>query len=305
MKLFLCEPIHPDAYDLISKEVLIINDINCIDQCDIIINRNIQMDKVFLSQCSSLKLLIVHGSGYDDVDTDYLNEHGIEFVNTPGLNSRSVAELIVNFMLQLSRKTYRIQNDFINDKIHCLAPSHYCSHEISYKKTGFIGTGHITKHTIHILKYGFEQDIYAYSPSFTHEKADELGIHFCDCIQSLLSVCDYIVVNVPLTDQTYHMISDVELSLMQSHAYIINTSRGGVIDTDALYRALVNRSIAGAGLDVIEDEPVDFNHHIITLDNVVYTPHIGGTTDEALKRIGMEILNYIIDFKYRCKSYNY
>ncbi len=302
MNLFLCEPIHPKAYELIKKEVNIIDNYDDIGQCEIIINRNIKMDKQFLSKCQCLKLVIIHGSGYDDVDVDYLKSHNIQLVNTPGLNSRSVAELIVNMMLQLSRKTFLIQNDFIDNKISCVAPSYYDSHELSFKKVGFIGMGHITHHTITMLKYGFENIIYGYSPSFTKEQADILGIHYCDCIQSILKECDFICLNVPLNNDTYHMISYNELSLMKPHSYIINTSRGGIIDTDALYDSLVNHKIAGAAIDVIEGEPISYNHPLLSLNNVIYTPHIGGTTDEALERIGLEILGHIKNFKYRCKT---
>ncbi len=302
MNLFLCEPIHPTAYDLISKEVNIINDINDISQCEIIINRNIKMDEQFLSQCHNLKLVIIHGSGCDDVDIDYLNKHHIQLLNTPGLNSLSVAELIVNMMLQLVRKTYVIQNDFKNNKIHSVAPSHYNSHELSYKKVGFIGFGEISKKTLTILKYGFQNEIYAYSRSLTQDIADSFGIHYCKDMNTLLSQCDFICVNTPLNEKTYHMISYNEFNIMKNTAYLINTSRGGIVDSDALYDALIHHKIAGAGIDVIEGEPITANHPICHLDNVIYTPHIGGSTDEALERIGLKILEYIKEFKKQRKT---
>lgn len=304
MNLFLCEPIHPKAYELINKEVHIIDDLSQIGCCEIIINRNIKMNSEFLKKCTNLKLLIIHGSGCDDVDADYLQEHHIQLLNTPGLNSLSVAELIVNIMLQLVRKTYVIQNDFMNNKIHGVAPSHYGCFEVSNKKVGFIGFGEISKKTMTILKYGFNNDIYAYSRSLNQEIAKQYDIHYCKTIEEVLTECDFICINVPLTKDTYHMISDKEFKLMKNNAYIINTSRGGVIDTQALYQALVHKDIAGAGIDVIEGEPIDNTHPLCLLDNVIYTPHIGGTTDEALYRIGMKIYEYILDYKNRCKSNN-
>lgn len=300
MNLFLCEPIHPKAYELINKEVHIINDINNIDKCEIIINRNIKMTAEFLAKCNSLKLMIIHGSGCDDVDVNYLKEHNIQLLNTPGLNSLSVAELIVNMMLQLARKTHLISQDFKNDKIHFVAPSHYGSFELSGKKVGFIGYGEISKRTASILKYGFNNIIYAYSRSLTKQQADEYNIIYCNHINKLLEECDFVCVNIPLNEDTYHYISDNELSLMKRSAYLINTSRGGVVDTDALYNALSDNRIAGAGIDVIEEEPISCTHPICQLDNVIYTPHIGGTTEDALERIGMKIYNYILDYKYRC-----
>lgn len=297
MNLFLCEPIHPKAYDLISKEVNIINDINDISQCEIIINRNIKMDEQFLLQCHNLKLVIIHGSGCDDVDINYLNNHHIQLLNTPGLNSLSVAELIVNMMLQLVRKTYVIQNDFKNNKIHSVAPSHYNSNELSFKKVGFIGFGEISKKTLTILKYGFQNEIYAYSRSLTQDIADSFGIHYCKDMNTLLSQCDFICVNTPLNESTYHMISYNEFNIMKNTAYLINTSRGGIVDSDALYDALIHNKIAGAGIDVIEGEPIPANHPICHLDNVIYTPHIGGSTNEALERIGLKILEYIKEIK--------
>ncbi|MCD7893940.1 MAG: hypothetical protein LUG60_09595 [Erysipelotrichaceae bacterium] len=295
MKIFLCEPIDNDTYKLLNSQNEIFNNFNDIGKCEIIISRNLKIDKDFIDQCTNLKLIIIHGSGYDDVDTKYCKEKHIHLCNTPNLNALGVSELIISMMLSLSRNTYQLQNDYISNKIHEVALS--TGQEISYKTFGMIGVGNIALKTAQILQNGFHMNIIGYSRSLSLEKANSLHIGYCASMEEVFKKADYISIGLSLNNDTYHLIDSYYLSLMKSTAYIINTSRGAIINEDDLYDALLNHKIAGAGIDVLENEPVNYNHRLLQLNNIIYTPHIGGSTEESLERIGQRILEIIHAYK--------
>lgn len=296
MKIFLCEPIHQSAYQLLEKNFIIINDINCIDQCEIIITRNLKINKELIDQCPYLELIAVHGSGYDDVDIEYAKEKNIHLFNTPGLNALSVSELIISMMLTLSRHNQEVNKKFANGYIHEVAPANYIGNEISYKTFGMIGVGEIAMKTANILHSGFHMNIVGYSRSLTKEKARELGIGYCSSIQEVMEQSDFVSIGMSLNDETYHMIDKETLSHMKKTAYLINTSRGAIIQENDLLEVLLNHQIAGAGLDVLENEPVESTHPLLQLDNVVYMPHMGGSTHEALYRVGDAVVENIIEY---------
>ena len=305
MKVFLNEPIDHDAYLLLKKHFEIIDQWNRIDECDIILSRNHHIDQLFLDQCHHLQLIAVHGTGYDDVDIDYAKKRGIHLINSQHENALSVAELIVALMLELSRKIIPLSQDKKNNLIHETAPIQYLGHELSHKTVGLIGTGDIALKAAHILREGFHMHIMAYSRSLTKEKAKEMNIEYCQSINEVFQKADYVSIGVALTPDTYHIIQKEQLSLLKPSAYLINTSRGAIINEEDLYVALKEHWFTGAGLDVLENEPIPSNHPLLSLDNVIYTSHMGASTEEALKRVGMKIVEKIIQFQNDPNSIDY
>ena len=295
MKVFLNEPIHKDAYEVLQNHYEIIDDLSHINECKVVISRNLQLNKDFLKKCTSLKLIAIHGSGYDDVDVEYAKSQNIHLINTPGQNALSVAELNVALMLELSRKIYHLHNDKLNGNIQCVAPIQYMGSEVSYKTAGFIGYGHVAKQTIAILKNGFHMNIHVYSPDLTQEQALLDGIQNSSIDEVFMS-SDYIFICCPLNQDTYRLVNHKYLSFMKNTAYIINTARGAIIDEDDLYNALYHHKIAGAGLDVMEGEPICHHHPLFNLENVIYTSHMGASTDDALKRVGLCVVEGVIDY---------
>ena len=305
MKVFLNEPIDHDAYLLLKKHFEIIDQWNRIDECDIILSRNHHIDQLFLDQCHHLQLIAVHGTGYDDVDIDYAKKRGIHLINSQHENALSVAELIVALMLELSRKIIPLSQDKKNTLIYETAPIQYLGHELSHKTVGLIGTGDIALKAAHILREGFHMHIMAYSRSLTKEKAKEMNIEYCQSINEVFQKADYVSICVALTPDTYHIIQKEQLSLLKPSAYLINTSRGAIINEEDLYVALKEHWFTGAGLDVLENEPIPSNHPLLSLDNVIYTSHMGASTEEALKRVGMKIVEKIIQFQNDPNSIDY
>lgn len=293
MKVFLCEPIHQKAYRQLIENYEVIHSYDKIQECQVIISRNLKINQSFIDQCPLLELVVIHGTGYDDVDVEYLKSKHIHLCNTPGLNALSVAELIVTFVLQLSRQTSCLQKNYLANKIQTVAPIEYLGHEISHKTFGLIGTGQIALKAAQILHDGFHMNIIAYSRSLTPSRAKELGIVYCQSMEEVFEKADYISIGTSLNQETYHMIDAKLFSLMKPTAYLINTARGAIVNENDLYEYLKEKKIAGAALDVLEFEPVKYTHPLLSLDNVVYTPHIGGSTDEALLRVGNAVVQSI------------
>lgn len=293
MKVFLCEPIHQKAYQQLIEKYEVIHSFDDIQECQIIISRNLNIDQSLIDQCPLLELVVIHGTGYDDVDVEYLKSKHIHLCNTPGLNALSVSELIVAFVLQLSRQITTLQRNYLANQIHTVAPIEYLGYEISHKTFGLIGVGQIALKAAQILHDGFHMNIIAYSRSLTPAHAKELGVIYCSSMEDVFENADYISIGTSLNQETYHMIDAKLLSLMKPTAYLINTARGAIINEDDLYVYLKEKRIAGAALDVLEHEPVKSTHPLLLLDNVIYTPHIGGSTDEALFRVGNAVVQSI------------
>lgn len=294
--IFLCEDIDQDSYNWLNNHFNIISDFNDIHLCHGIFSRNLRIDKEFIDRCTNLEIIGIHGSGVDDVDIEYVRDKGIHLFNTPNLNSLSVAELIVSFILTMSRKTNKLHDDYKKGYINKVAPIEYLGNEISGKTIGLIGTGHIAIKAANMLKYGFNMNVIAYSRSLTEDKAKELGFNYSDSIEYVLSNSDFINIGTSLNKETYHMINKDLLKLIPRHSYLINTARGAIINEDDLYYALVNNWFAGYACDVLEKEPVHSDYPLIQLDNVFYTPHIGGSTKECLNRVGNAVVKGFISY---------
>ena len=225
----------------------------------------------------NLKLVIRAGVGIDNIDLDYAEKVGIKVRNTPNASSDSVAELALGHMFSVARHiavaNYTMRNGQWNKK-------QYKGSEIAGKTLGIIGMGRIGKALA--------------------GKAEALGmkIIYTDALgkqDNLLKVSDYVSLHVPYNKDKGALISDREISMMKDGAVIINCARGKVVDEEALLKALNSGKLAGAGIDVFEQEPSE-NMALINHERVSVTPHIGASTKEAQERIGKEVAAIVIDF---------
>ena len=293
MAVYLSEPIHPESYALLKSEAEIVEDFSVPQKIEGLITRNIKVDKVLMDQLPNLKVIGIHGSGCDDVDIEEAKKRHIQVFNAPNQNSVSVAEMIVMFMLALSRQLIKAEHDYTSQTICNLAPSSLMGQELSGKTVGFIGVGAIAKQAIGILKAGFKMNVLGYSRHLDQTAANALSITPCADLISLLSQSDYVCLCLPLNEETYHLIGEKELEVMKPTAFLINTARGAIIDEEALYLALKEKKIAGAASDVLTHEP-HFSK-LMLLENMIITPHLGANTNEALKRVGDLCVSQMID----------
>ncbi|RLG80023.1 MAG: 3-phosphoglycerate dehydrogenase [Thermoprotei archaeon] len=240
-----------------------------------------------------LKIIARAGVGLDNIDLDAARERGIEVINAPEAVTNSVAELTIGLMLSALRKIAyadRMMRRGIWPKKESIG------YELRGKTLGIIGMGRIGRAVARMARYGFGMKILYYDViRCPKEFEEEVGAVYTD-LDSLLRGADVVSIHVPLTPKTKHLINESRLKLMKKNAILVNTSRGGVVDTNALIKALREGWIAGAAIDVYEEEPLPPNHPLTKLENVVLTPHIGASTYEALERASIDIAEKVINF---------
>ena len=215
------------------------------------------------------------GAGIDNIDVDAATRHGIIVTKTPGTNANAVADHAFALMLSVARKV-----NFAYSKIKNGEWPKLVSGEVWGKNLGLIGLGKIGQ-AVALRAKGFNMQILAYEPKPDSKFISENDIQLAT-LDQVLSDSDYISLHVPHNKQTDKLISDNEFQIMKPDAVIINTARGGVVDEVALYRALTDKGIAGAGLDVFEVEPPG-DSPLLALDNFVATPHMGMFSKEAIQ----------------------
>ncbi len=297
MKVFLCEDIHKDAYDKLAANAQIISDYEKLPQAEAVINRNLRIDAAWMDRCPNLKVIGIHGTGTDGVDLSAAKERGIHVFNVPHQNAGSVAELIVAFALMLSRNLHRADRLMQEGKITENGPASLMGVELQGKTFGMIGCGEIAKIAANILKNGFGMKIIGTSPSLTKEKAIEEGFTYAVSVEEVLKKADIINIGACLNETTRNLITYDKLKLTKKGAVLINTARGGIVNENDLARALGDGSLHAAACDVFEEEPPRKDHPLLGLDNFIATPHIGATTDEALYRVGINVVNGILSFE--------
>ncbi|MDO5132856.1 MAG: NAD(P)-dependent oxidoreductase [Eubacteriales bacterium] len=229
----------------------------------------------------SVKLICEAGTGYNNIAVDAAAKRGITVCNVPAYSSHRVAHTAVMMMLSLS-STMQVQMKMLaqgnrDNFTKCLQVPHV---ELNGKTLGVVGAGNIGRQVIRIAQ-AMEMRVLCYTRT---PRPDEENLSFVP-LETLLRESDYISLHCPLTDKTRHMIDEKALSLMKPGAFLINTSRGGLIDEPALIRALQAGQIAGAGLDVQETEPPAQDNPLYTLDNVILTPHMGWKGLETRQRL--------------------
>jgi D-3-phosphoglycerate dehydrogenase len=212
-------------------------------------------------------------------------------INTPEANAESVAEHILGLMLSLSKKIC------ISDKAlrhgNLERREEYTGVELKDKKLGVVGLGRIGSETARKCRVAFNMDVIVYDPYVPGEKAARMGYSKVESLDDMLRTSDYVVICVPLTEETTDLIEARELALMKREAFLINTSRGNIVDEAALYDHLVRNTIAGAALDVFSKEPPPPDHPLLSLDNFIATPHIAGMTAEAMRRMATTVAEEI------------
>ncbi len=259
-----------------------------------------KLNKRILDQLGKLKLITTRSTGFDHIDLEECKKKNIVVCNVPFYGENTVAEHTFALILALSRKIPQsygrtIRGDFSLDGLR--------GFDLKGKTLGVIGSGHIGVHVIRMAK-GFEMDVLAYDIKKNRKMAEKLGFKYTT-LDDLMKNSDIITLHAPLNKHTYHMINKENIKKIKRGAFIINTARGGIIETDAIVKALYEGHLGGAGIDVLEEEDLikeeaqllskKFlkrrleislkNRILLKLDNVIITPHNAFNSSEALKRI--------------------
>jgi len=242
----------------------------------VIVRSRTKLTKELIEKADNCKIIARVGVGLDNIDLDAAKTKNIRVINAVEGAMTAVAELVLGLMFSLARQIPRGNSGIRNGE---WLKKELKGTELKGKYLGLIGCGNIGKRLGRLAK-GLNMNIIGFDViPIDEEFSKDVGLMKTD-LDTLLQSSDYISLHVPLLDSTHHMIDAKKLSLMKKTACIINTSRGGVIDEEALYEALKNGNLGGAALDVFEKEPAT-NSKLATLDNMILTPHIGAQTKEA------------------------
>lgn len=252
-----------------------------------------KIDAEVMDAAPNLKVVSTYSVGFDHIDIEAATKRGIYVTHTPGVLTDAVAEFTVGLLLAITRRIVEADAVVKNGKWDKpWNPFFLTGPELKGKTLGIIGLGRIGRAVAKKVK-GFEMRVIYYDV-YRNEKAEkELGVEYVD-LETLLKTSDFISLHVPLLKETYHMIGEKELKLMKPTAFLINTARGAVVDTDALVKALKEGWIAGAALDVFEQEPLPPDHPLTKLDNVILAPHIASATIEARQRMAELAANNLV-----------
>ncbi len=242
-----------------------------------------------------LKLIASFGTGVDHIDLTAARKRGITVTNTPGVLTEDTADMTMALILAVPRRLVEGERLVRSGKWTGWGPTTMLGHRIWGKRLGIIGMGRIGQAVAHRAR-GFGLSIHYHNRRRVHPDIEaELEATYWESLDQMLAHMDIISVNCPHTPATYHLLSARRLKLLKPHAYIVNTSRGEVIDETALARMLANGEIAGAGLDVFEREPA-INPKLLRLENVVLLPHMGSATIEGRIAMGEKVIVSIKTF---------
>lgn len=275
-------------FSILSSNVTVYDDttekqlLERIQGAEIIVTKEMVVSEEMIQRFpESVKLICEAGTGYNNIDIDVARKKGITVCNIPSYSTERVAHTAIMMILNLS-SAMQVQMKMLACGNHDnftgnLQVPHV---EVNGKTLGIIGAGHIGRKVMQIAQ-ALDMSILVYTRT---PREDEKGIRYVS-LEELLKNSDYISMHCPLTESTKHMINRETLSLMKPSAFVINTSRGALIDEAALIEALENGTIAGAGLDVQETEPPEENSPLYTMDNVLLTPHMGWKGLETRQRL--------------------
>jgi D-3-phosphoglycerate dehydrogenase len=249
-----------------------------------------KVTKDVIEAAKKLKFIGRAGVGLDNVDLEAATQKGIIVMNTPAGNTISTAEHTFSMILALSRNIPQANS---STKKGEWKRSKFMGVELYGKVLGVVGFGRIGSEVAkRALSFGMK--ILAYDPFLSADVAESIGVEIAE-LKKVLQESDYITVHTPLTDETRHMISDKEFALMKKGVRIINCARGGIIDEPALVKALKEGKVAGAAMDVFESEPLLADNELLKLDNVIITPHLGASTEEAQVNVAVEVAEIVRD----------
>lgn len=264
--------------------------VSCIPEYDaLIIRSETKVTDSVINAASRLRVIGRAGVGLDNVDIEAATRKGIVVMNTPGGNTISAAEHTISMILALSRNIPQANASLKEGRWD---RKKFQGTEVYGKTLGIVGLGRVGSEVARRAQ-GLEMKVIACDPLISKQRVQELAIGLFD-LEQLLPQVDYLSLHTPLTQKTRNLIGEREISVMKEGTRIINCARGGIIDEEALYRALKEGKLKGAALDVFEVEK-PFSSPLVELDSVVLTPHLGASTEEAQRRVAVDIASQVID----------
>lgn len=296
MAVYLSEYIYPEARKALESKAEVVSTFDEPEKVEAIILRVLPVDAALMDKLPNLKVIGKHGVGCNTIDLEAAKARGITVLNTPLANAQSVAELIVGEMLGAARNITSAHEQSMEGKFTSIAPKQMTGVELTGKVLGLIGTGNIARRVANILVKGFGMKVVAYDPYVSKVQMEGMGFTKCDTVRELLPQADFVNVSVPLTPETKDLISGDMFDLFKKDAVLVNAARGGIVNEEGLYEALKAGKLRAAACDAfVSEPPTAQNTNLYELPNFIGTPHIGATTEEALQRMGFEVVEDVLN----------
>jgi gluconate 2-dehydrogenase len=307
-KIFIANPVPEDVEEFLKESCecvkwdfrypkTIEGILENIKDVDGVIQVGMKIDDRILDNAPRLKVVSNISVGYNNYDLDAMKRRGIIGTNTPGVLDNTVSDLILGLMLNSARRIPEL-NRFTKSGSWIKADnSNLFGRDIHGSSLGIIGMGRIGEKVARRAKLGFGMDVSYYNRGRKLEVEEELGIVY-KSIEEILKISDFVLLMTPLTPETTHLVGEKELRLMKPSAFLINASRGQVVDEKALIKALEEGRIAGAGLDVYDKEPIDADNPLLRLQNAVTVPHIGSATTKTRDEMAWAAARALVDELY-------
>ncbi len=299
--ILIIQPIHEDGMALLEARDDVSFDIiesasieemqEKIVDADGVTIRTALLPKEVLEQAERLKVVSRHGVGYDNVDLDHLNSRGIPLALAADANASSVAEHVLFMMLHLAKRGARYDRatrtgDWtLRNSLEAV--------DIGGRRILILGFGRIGRQVAKLCQ-AFAMKVSVFDPFVPADAIQATGCEPVVDFQSMLAETDVLTVHMPLSEETRNLISNAEFSALPKDAFVINCARGGIVDEHALHKALTSGAIAGAGLDVFDQEPPADDHPLFALENVVFSPHSAGLTLECAKRMAVSTVRNVL-----------
>lgn len=259
---------------------------------DAVIVRLFTVDESDLQLAKNLKVIGKHGVGVNNIDCQAATARNIPVVYTPTANSNAVAEHTLAMILTLSRQIVPAQTALKEGRFS--ERDGFKGVELAGKTLGVIGLGRVGARLSQIAALGLNMTVHGYDP-FVDRASYSGPVNLEDSLETLIPISDFLSIHVPLTPQTQHLINEGILQLCKPNCIIVNTSRGGVIDEVALAKALHEGTLAGAALDVFEEEPPLLDHPLCLAPNTLLTPHIAGLTQQSQENMSLQVAQGVLD----------
>jgi D-3-phosphoglycerate dehydrogenase len=262
----------------------------------IVVRLPARITKEVIAGAPRLRVIAAAGAGVDNIDVAAATAAGVPVVNNVGIGPNPVAEHTVGLMLALARRIVmgdkRLRGEGWTCRDQLLGRD--LGTELSGKAVAIVGFGFIGRRVAAMCTAAFGNRVLAFDPFLDDGPFAAAKVERRRSLRELLPEADFVTIHAPLTDETRHVIGRAELAMMKPTAYLINCARGGLVDPDALYEALREHRIAGAGIDVFEPEPPPSANPLFGLDNVIVTPHLAGLSHETNRRLSMSAAEQVL-----------
>ncbi len=296
MPVFVLDPISPRALarlggDVVDWRAAEIRDWP--DAADAIITRTSPVAAADIARARRLKIIGKHGVGVDNIALEAARARGIPVVNTPGANAEAVAELVLALAVASARHIVACDAALRAGTLAATAiPG---GHELAGRRLGVAGFGQVGRRVAELFARALRSPVVAYDPALSAAAIGAAGATPAATLEELLAQSEVLSLHLPLTPATRGLIGARELALMPEGGILVNTARGGIVDETALAAALARGRPAAAASDVFVQEPPPASHPLLRLPNFIATPHLGGATEEALDRVGLMVVDQVLE----------